>query len=35
MAALQDEIYKDNNKPNEKKILKSVQWDRNPHLYDA
>jgi hypothetical protein len=35
MAALQDKIYKNNNKPCEKKILKSVQWDRNSHLYDA
>jgi hypothetical protein len=35
MAALQGKIQKDTNKPHEKKVLKSVQWDRNPHLYDA
>jgi hypothetical protein len=35
MAELQNKIQKDNNKPHEKKILKSVQWDRNPHSYDA
>jgi hypothetical protein len=35
MAALQDKIQKHNNKAHEKKFLKSVQWDRNPHLYDT